>query len=93
MNIFTYEPDYNDLNLTVLCEFIRIDFNNKKTVSGVFEGRLFGASVSDFLLIDFYEAAASQVKGSVHSCVYQYEFLSKNPKYSNFEKFCDAQPS
>lgn len=56
------------------CELVSIEYssNGEGRVVGTFEGRIKGAGINDALLIDFYEGVAVQVKGSVHSCVYQF---------------------
>jgi hypothetical protein len=45
VNILTYEPDYNDLMLEVVCELLKVD-GGKDTVVDVFYGKISRASVS-----------------------------------------------
>lgn len=59
------------------------DTSNGKIIS-LFDGRLKGAGINDSLIIDFYQSIACQVVGSVHTCVYQFQYLYTGqpiPKY------------
>ncbi len=44
-------------------------------VVGVFDGRIKGAGIGDAVVIDFYDGIGCQVLGTVHSCVYQFQYV------------------
>lgn len=74
----------------MVCELVRVD-SNKDQVLGTFEGVLNGVNSHDALLIDFGETAACQIRGTIHSCIYQYEYQSKSDKFSTLEEYCQVQ--
>lgn len=79
INIFNskYEHDYHQIVMRCCCELVSIEYSGmgEGRVVGTFQGIIRGAGVNDALLIDFYDGIAVQVKGTLHTCVYQFEYI------------------
>jgi hypothetical protein len=60
---------------------------------GRFDGVFHGANAHDVLLIDFAEPAACQVLGTIHACIYQYEYQPTSQKIPTLQEYCQIQNS
>lgn len=61
-----------------MCELVQFDYSSGEQgkIVGVFDGRIRGAGINDAVFMDFLEGVTGcQVIGSVHSCVYQFEYV------------------
>lgn len=69
-----YDSREEEARLVLVCDLLHIESGQAKIVD-TFKAKLPSSSFHEYLEIDFYEGAPCQIVGSLHSCLYRFEYL------------------